>query len=396
MVNKTSILSKQLAQTPIAVPGSPFWEVFKTFGRDEAYAWIFNTLGTLLMEFALISWLTIGAGSHKIVLALTGPIIEKFGFFIGHFKDAHNIYKTTPLEAREKLSVYLKKAFKAGSKSLTYDLLVHDPVYIIIMLVGQYVLPTTPAWVLAMSSFVAAVFIVAGLDVGVQELRYFLFKLKLKKLGFESEKYLESRFLISSKQNPAKLIKEFAKEFGLKKTRSINYYDTYYKNKLKTYSGRKPKLRLRKRTATKGDWFKTVQVTYNIASRIESKTFEQFNFFPQRKEKIYFVIKEKMPLNIEHVKNKKIKHFLINATNNKQEKNTPLKIQFERFFAFGPELVICVDKIKKLKRDFYVVELKTHRDQNLLKEAMRFVMMHYPVVQTTHGKLEIKSNSKHK
>ena len=38
MTKGISPLEKELAKDPIVVPGSPFWEVFKRFGRDEAIA----------------------------------------------------------------------------------------------------------------------------------------------------------------------------------------------------------------------------------------------------------------------------------------------------------------------------------------------------------------------
>src|SRR3989338_10901706 len=111
-------LEKRLAQEPIHVPGNPYVEVFQRFGRDEAIAGILNIAGT-----AGISLLT----QSPVILSLAGPLIEKLGFFPAHFKEAWDVYRTTPEENREPLANYIKRALNGGSTSLLEDVLIHDP-----------------------------------------------------------------------------------------------------------------------------------------------------------------------------------------------------------------------------------------------------------------------------
>ncbi|MBT7902270.1 hypothetical protein HN587_00255 [Candidatus Woesearchaeota archaeon] len=380
-------LGKEFVNKPIILPGSPFWNVMKTFGRDEAFAWVFNTIGTIVFEILIrMNFVLVGAsqGTHVLALSLIGPIVEKFGFFVGHVKEACEIYKTTPVNERKSRLFYFKRAVKGGTKSLIYDLLVHDPIYVILMFVGQKLLPTTPAWLLAMSSFVFAVFLVAGLDVFWEELKYWLFKQKLKKFGFGIESYYESRFLISSKRNPQKLVKKISKEFNLTNSKTFKYSDQYYADSLSSYSGRSSKIRIRNRTKLSGTFFRTIQIVYSRASQLESNLPEQFNFFPQYKEKLYYKLKNKSSLQLHNLENKFLQKFMKSVTDERT-----VEIDFERTLNYGDELLVCVDKVKNLKKPYFFLELKTYKDKLLLKEAMRYVMLHFPVLQITHGKLEM-------
>lgn len=108
-------------EVPIRMPGNPFWNVFKRFGRDEAISMVINVAGTAIVNMASTS---------TTVLSLTGPIVEKIGFFPAHIYESIKIYKTTPTNKRKSYGHYLKKAFKGGFTSLAEDILVHDPVYI--------------------------------------------------------------------------------------------------------------------------------------------------------------------------------------------------------------------------------------------------------------------------
>jgi len=214
MPESIDLLPKKLADAPIIVPGSPFWNVFKRFGRDESIAMIINVIGTAIVSFFFnAAW----------IISLAGPIVEKIGFFPAHFKEALDVYKTTPKEKRKGINHYFKRAMKGGSVSLLEDILVHDPIYILLMFLGLSLYTGTPAWLLSAASFIIAVFAVSGLEVGVTELRYKRYKNKLKKLGFEYEKYYESRFFISKEKDPKEVMQSLMKKFELTTLKKRNY-----------------------------------------------------------------------------------------------------------------------------------------------------------------------------
>lgn len=365
---------KSISEEPIKLPGSPFWNVFKRFGRDEAIAMLINVLGTALMALAT---------ANAFILAITGPIIEKLGFFPAHFKEALNIYRTTPEKQRRSFFFYVKKAFKGGTKSLLEDLLVHDPAYILLMFVGLKAYSQTPIWLLASASFILALVIVTFAEVAFTEICYLNFKRQLKAKGFGLETYYESRFFISSNIRPDKVLNTFVKAFNLKSVRKFEYHDLYFENKLPEYSGRSPRIRLRKRSTPEKS-VQTAQVIYTRAYEMSKKKLDQCRYFPIKKEKIYSLLEQKMPDKIEDIKNREARVFLKKVT----EKIEPRTVRFVRMLAYDEELMVSADKVHG-KDPFFLLELKVYRDKKLLKEAMRFAMREFPVVQTTHGKREL-------
>ncbi|MDO8555914.1 MAG: hypothetical protein Q7R96_01945 [Nanoarchaeota archaeon] len=376
MPDNIKFLSKHLAERPIKIPGSPFWTVFKRFGIDELIAMIINILGTVIMSLFF---------THPLLLSITGPIVEKIGFFVAHLKEAISIYKTTAHNKRKHLSFYLKDAFKHGMKSLIEDILIHDPLYIIFMFFGLLIYPATPVWLLSATSFIVAVFAVSGLEVLYTELQYKRFKRHMIKKGFHLESYYESRFFISAKENPKKVIDKVVQTFNLSTTKNLTYNDKYFGTTLARYSGRIPKIRLRQRTnsRTKG-WIQTAQIIYTRPNETANTQYEQYRYFPIRKEKLYYVLEKNMPKNLQEISQETIRKSLLTA----YDQSKPKRVNFVRTFAHDKELLISVDKINKT-RDFYVLELKVYTDIKLLIEAMRYVMREFPVVQTTDGKADM-------
>jgi hypothetical protein len=367
-----------LYEKPILIPGNSFWNIFKRFGKDESLALIINIFATVIAKIFF---------PIPIILSVAGPIIEKIGFFPLHFYEASKIYKTTNKKQRKKRKYYFKKAVKGGSKSLIEDILIHDPVYIVLMFVGLNIYPGTPVWILSLMSFVIAVFAVSGIELTITEISYWNLKRKMKKIDFEIEKFMEARFLIESKQSIKKLMKKISKEFKLKNLETINYQDTYLENNFPEYSGRAPKVRFRNRQiANKKEMMKTLQVVYTKAIEFNKQKYEQYRYFPIKKEKIYYLLKEKIPKFPVEIKNKKLNYFLRKNKTNRSIK----KIYFSRTYSHNKELLITLDKISSEKR-FYILELKTHTNKNILIKAMRYVMKEFPVIQTTKNKYEIKN-----
>jgi len=376
-------MNGELLKTPIKVPENPFWDVFKRFGRDEMIAMAANVIGTAIVE-QVTGNIGLSTKIREIVLSTAGPVIEKIGFFPAHFKDALELCYSTPVKDRDRLSKYFTRAIKDGSISLSEDILVHDPLYIMFMFVGMRLYPSTPAWLLATVSFVVAMFIVAVGEVGVNELRYLLKQLQLKRLGFESEKYYETRFFIDAKQDPNILLMHMAQQFNLPIKEVGNYRDVYFSHKFPRYSGRDAKLRLRQRTI-EDRTVQTVQIVYRRTAESKSETC-QFRFFPQEKHKYYFVLDQKMPKTLVEIDNDFVRPYLLNV----QDSPSMKFVNFSRTIARNTPngLFVSVDNIRDV-RPFYLVEIKVYKDIKLLKEAMRFIMTQFPVTQITYGKEEI-------
>lgn len=356
----------RISQEPIAIPGNPFWIVLKRFGRDELVAAFVNVLGTALV--ACFS-------SNVLVLALAGPVIEKIGFFPAHFWEALGVYRTTPAHVRKRLSAYLKHALAGGFLSLVEDVLVHDPCYTLLMIAGLRAYPGAPVWLLAAGSFAAAVVIVSLLETSVTELRYLALKRRLTVSGFGQERYFEARFMISKAgPGPQEVISNLAKEFGMDPPRRLEYHDLYLAHRLGSYSGRKPKVRLRDRTADGGGTLRSFQVVYTRASEMVPRKFDQYRFFPIRKEKLYYPLEAGAPVPVFHPQ--------VCGSEVIRE------VRFTRLVANNKPLLVSVDILQD-DRPFYVLEMKTHRDVRTMVAAMRLVMGTLPVVQTTHGKTEL-------
>jgi len=129
----------------------------------------------------------------------------------------------------------------------------------------------------------------------------------------------------------------------------------------------------------------TAQIVFTRASEITQTEMSQHRFFPIKKEKLFFVLDQKMPTNLDDIKDKKAKKLLKSLIH---KKTRSPRIRFEREIANDPKLLVSVDFINA-KRPYYLLELKTYKNTKLLKEAMRYVMTEFPVVQTTHSKIEM-------
>jgi len=274
------------------------------------------------------------------------------------------VYRHTPRGRRKPLRHYYKRAFRGGSKSLIEDILFHDPLYVLLMFFGLMIYPSTPAWVLSLVSFVIAVFAVSGIEVGINELRFWWFKKRLLKRGFRLEPYYESHFFISSKESQREVVKSVAKEFGLHYHKPVSYQDIYFEHKVPEFSGRTARLRLRRRTHDKkACWFQTVQIIFTRAGELPTDLLEQHRYFPMKKSKLFFVLDE-FPESIEEITHSQVRKLLLKLKCASPAK----KVHFDRFIAHNDELLVGADAVKG---DYFVVELKVFSNKSLLKEAMR-------------------------
>ena len=381
---------------PIRIPGSPYWSVFKRFGRDEALALIVNVLGTgalgwLVASGAVYTLLTLAgldaeavwASWGVLALSVVGPVVEKVGFFIGHVWDAWGIYKTTREEDRQPLQHYLKRVVKGGMTSLIEDVLIHDPCYIALMWLGQSFYPAAPVWLLAFVSFIVAVAFVPFVEWGLQELVFNRHLAMARRHGFEMEPYYETRFHISKNVPPEELIANMAKVFGLEIIEEpLHYSNLYFDCQLPEISGRKAEFRLRWRTNTsrgKG-MLKTAQIVWTRATEYRG-ALDQHRYFPIRKLKLYATLKGTKPQNFDCISDQDVRWVAQKVSDGE----CLGEVVFTRKIARSQDLLVSADVSRKGAG--YIVEIKTRDNVPLLIQAMRYLMRQYPVVQTTEGKL---------
>lgn len=389
MGNHLESLEQALEEHPIILPKSTFWDVFKRFGRDELIALIINSGATAGIEYAFDSNVLnslagpLSRRSKDGILALSGPITEKAGFFPAHFREAWKEYRDTPVDQRDPLSSYFKSAVKSGSKSLAEDILVHDPLYVGLMYLGLNTLPQVPAWGLSIASFVAAVFAVAGAEVAVHELAYNKYLRDLKKAGFGSEQYIEARFHYPSELMAEEVFEMLVKRYELSEPASAQYKDRYFENELPVYGGRKPRIRLRERDeGNGGGMMRSAQIIYTKASEMHKKSVQQERFFPIKKNKLYFLFEDDMAWHFDDIRDDRARRIMKRAQTGTDYQD----VAFYRRAANDPSsIMVTLDYVQDATT---VVELKVFHDKDLLKDAMRFTMRRGGL-ETTYSKKEI-------
>lgn len=349
----------------IILPENPFWKVFKRFGRDEMISLIFNVIGTVIIAYIIKQNQNFSEGFKIFLISIAGPIVEKIGFYPAHLYEG---WKEWKLDKSKKLGKCLWSSFKNGSVSLLEDLLIHDPVYIGLMYLGQTVYIGTPEWLLAFSSFIIAVIVVSIAEVSFIELMFKRFKYSLGN-KFKKEKYYESRFYVDYDHiNPDTFIQKISKKFDLDSRRNYWFEDIYYKAKLSNYNGRIGKVRKRIIEKEEGCVIK-YQITYTKAGEIPQQTLSQYRFFINEKEKF-----------ITDIEKNSLKYCNTNIFSS---------LRFIRKSALKKDgLYAAIDTVINGNK-YAVIELKVFNDLELIKSAMKFIMDEFNVIQTTHGKSDI-------
>lgn len=379
-------MKKLLKEQPIFLPQNPYWEVFKRFGRDELIALIINIGGTALMAF-LLTKMQLEDAVKISILAVTGPVIEKIGFFPAHFWEAFRTWKSLKgKKNRKRLRHYIKIALKGGSKSLLEDILIHDPIYILLMVVGLSIIPNAPEWILAFLSFVIAVALVSVVEVMYNEIMYILFIKRKKKKGFGLERYYESRFVIEKTMSSEKILQMCSDEFNVGKIYDINYEDTYFEPKLQTYSGREATIKIRNRDSLieESNKVNTLQIIYTRPNEIK-RDLSQHRYFISRKDKLYKKCTDADVNSLDDIKDEKIKKCFMKHIDSSESIN----LKFNRKLVRDKKgLLFSVDELENDKKHI-ILEIKVYKNKLLLKEAMKYVMINFPVIQTTHNKFSI-------
>lgn len=380
-MHKNDSLEEIILEEPIVFSGNPFIESLRSLGTDQAISGVINIGATALAgQF----------GMGTILKSAAGPITEKIGFFPAHVYKALKVYKTTPEESREPLRHYIAQALKKGLNNGIIDFLVQDPLYASMMYVALTAWPEESPLLLSALFSVSSTIAASCVNVAIAEARYKLLQHSFKKLGFRKESYFESRFYIRHEAKPEMILDSLKARFQLDSMESRQYYDYYSaKTSLPEYSGRKSKIRLRKRQNGDG-WLQSAQIVYTRPNRMAQKKPEQFSYFPIKKDKFYFPLNQEMPESIDSIADEDVRNELAKITRGKGQGT----LYFERASAQREELLASVDTVYRNEdgikdRGFYVVELKSWKNKELLSKAMRYIMLNFPVIQVTKGKLEL-------
>ncbi len=388
-----SELERLIGDKPIQVPGNPFRGIAVTFGAAEMASLVVGVAGTAGLDYALNNNLLPFATSPEVqtlMLALVSPVIEKVGL-VGFplVKCVKEYLEGGNCMDRPELWKYLSGGLKQGLANIGRDISAHDPLYSIMMGAGLLAMPQIPSGVWSFVSFVTALGLVVVGEVGLKEAAYALDQYKLKKAGFKPEKYLETRFYVGTDE-PLSLLEKMSTRFGLESDiMTGEYRDRYFSTRgLHGYNGRTPALRLRQRaseTPTEG-LKKSMQIIHTRASEIARKAPEQYRYFPVEKDKFWAPLgQSEMPWTTEKIENPTLRRIHRQATTGECS-----DVRFSRSAVQNPKtILVSVDNVNSHNGNLYVVEIKSWKDTEsirVLVDAMRYVMMEYPVWQTTHGK----------
>jgi|GEM_PF-1033120 len=383
-----SDLERRIALDPIHLPANPYWEVIRDFGSDELVSLALTVAGTVAMTDLIDSnTLVLTPAQRNLALSFIGPIAEKFGFLPRPFMKAWRVYRTMPSEHRDSLGYYMGKAARECSRNLAWDILVQDLLlYVPAMHTVLKKYPDTTPWLLSVGIILAATAAVSVLQVAVTEGTYAKYKHQLTRAGFEFEPLVDANFFVSCECDPKELIEDMAKRFGLSDLREIDYQDRYFRSSLPQYSGRVPSLRLRRRGNYFGDRIlHSAEVVYTKPREVHNHPADQYRYFMTRKDKLKFYFTHDIPDSMEGIQDAAAREMLTRA----QKGNEFTDVSFRRTAVRDERLLVSVDHVVDCERPFYLVELKTHKHVDLLREAMRYLMLEFPVVETTQDKVHL-------
>ncbi|MGV8087217.1 MAG: hypothetical protein ACP5N1_06325 [Candidatus Woesearchaeota archaeon] len=386
--------NNKVAEQPILLPDHVFIKKFKDLGIDEILASVVDPASSAVGNALLSPEL------KNYILPFTGPAAEKFIFFARHMLEARGIYKTTHEKIRKPYKYYLKEGVKHGAGNLVKDIVYHDPIYTSLMYAGLILFPEVHPSVISFVDYLVSVPLAVGLDVIIDEKRHKKITKNIIKAGFQSEKYYEAKFDVLKEMDPTIVLDELINDFNLKRSGTVTYTDTYFDIESEGFSGRKISMRLRqreKRDYEKEDpsWIHKEEFSYDnkiaslqiVYTRVKedkgnTKNPDQCRYFPAKKEKLYAIL-DPNTKSLEDITDNKI----LNIAKHRIISDSRKTITFDRTIARNNELAICTDKVMA-DRPYYRLELKVYKDTNILKQAMRYIMVNFPlaVEQTTHSK----------
>lgn len=386
---------RSLLNEEVEIPPNLALEVLKRFGGDELSALALSAVGTAAVGAVPLGFLP--AQLSKLVLTCAGPATEKAGLNARYQLRELRRWGRTPKDARRAYWHYFVRALKDGEfrQTLWDDLTMHDPLYGLFMYCGLNVVPRVApglwedlGWfgpvLTGAASFAAALALVVCKETLKPEFQYWRFRRGLLKQGFEDESYVEARFYIGADQNPMDVLEIMASEFGLADPEHWDYRDCYFDHSVPGWNGRRPSLRLRHRVEVDdpSNFWKTAQIVMRKGCDMSKRERRSHRVYVDRKDKIYLCLRipEGMPESPDGIQGSGGEAFAKLYAGGDGR-----CIQFRRTHIHNDELLVSVDNVHE-DRPLFLVEIKVRSDVELLKHAVRYCMVSFPVIPTLHGK----------
>lgn len=354
----------------IHIPEHPYRSEITSFGRDELSGLAFNTLWTGIIEYMLNNFSSISWSVKKSFLSFWWPVVEKIWFFVPHLmKEIIHQRKNNEKDIKK----LLKNTLSGWSDTLVKDILLHDPLYIAMMYIGQEYIPETPWIILSFVSFISALLIVWIVKVGFDEWKFRYFCHTLQKKWFLYESYYESRIHMHTYEEAEKIFESLMKEFTIEEKTKREYNDIYYApTPMKYLWWRTARVRERTRTSVE-ETLHTWQLLFTKPREFKTKNIEQYRYFPIKKDKFAFKAS-----SIEEVSKILSPYKYINSSKH---------VHFTRRYGNDPMwLLMTMDTLSLGNEKKYVIELKVHTDLLLLKEAIKKVLIDTRWEQRTEWK----------
>jgi adenylate cyclase class IV len=330
----------------IYVPMNPFVKETLDFGGAEMVAGVYNVAGTAASHLLT---------SNPLALSLSGPVIEKAGFFCW---EAIKAVKKTDGQSYFKR---LKGRLNSGIANLLTDIVVHDSAYTAMMCYGLSNNVASPE-ALSFFSFLAALPPAIFAKHYGSEIMHSLVKQYSRIDGFKWEKYYESRFIIGGAKDPRQIFEKISNSLNLGNYSKVSCNDQYYEHKIPAFSDRASIVRVRETGK------RNLEIGYLLSKRRTPSRMSEFNYF--------FNMKEKGTKQLSESEEPRLRWPLKIKAKGK-------KIEFEREIMHDDEIRVDLDKVRSNGSDVYILEFKTWKDIDRLCDAMKLVLRGGYCVRTT-------------
>lgn len=361
--------------TRLSIPEHIIKKVLKNFGADEAIAWVFNTWWTALLS----AWAreTLSQTQKSLLYTIGWPVIEKFWLFARHIWQACKLRQDTPYHERKSPIFYFKQIAKWWWESLLKDVLIHDPLYWMLMYAClQSHTNASSLWITAYSvwSFILAIGWVALLERGYDETKYAILKKNLEQAWFLKDAYYQSKLEMTTQIYTAEEIFDCLNDrFNLTDYFQRNYSDEYIESKNEMYWWKY--IHLRKRQVTSPTTWENRCASELVLTKpdiIRLNGLHELNYFYMEKEKWTF--------------GDNLDDNLLAPRKSKNEQNEI--ITFDRTVSRNAQWLYVAHDTNHDKNNG--IELKVHHhNKKLLVWAITILKKHFPwLVQSTITKKE--------
>ncbi|MFA4884157.1 MAG: hypothetical protein WC601_00035 [Desulfotomaculaceae bacterium] len=387
----------------IVIPESPYIHFGREFGKDELLALGVGAGATALANI-LLDWLYDGHCPLHIkapILAVVQPVVEKPMLVFRHIKNAYDNAEPAGKHDLSWLLGIAKKGLKDGWPTLKADIIYHDSNQAINMGILTCLFDPQTSWlkaaILQAVSFTTAFLEAVFLEVKSVTLKHVLYSRKLHKIGFESERYYELRYMIVPDRpanDPTAVLQNIADKFGLTRFDvGIRYHDKYVREAtLAGFNDWGASTRFRDRPTENGKGFmRSVQVVFTKPFELAREKRGAYNCFPVEKWKHYYLFPDnRMYWQAAEIPEQRVGRVIKRI----EGKGDYHEVKFWRCGASDPKgLLVTIDiPDRSGKEDTaspYLIEVKVRKNLKLLVAFNNFLLREYPADPITKSKFEL-------